>query len=469
MVNKHWCETVIPILWKNPWNYNINYRNKSYLFAIITFYLSDDIKEFLTRQEIQLHSISSKSLFFDYLSFCRSINVNIINALISTGTSLAYNQFLLQQEFYSLFMKKCPELKYLDMKSIKHQIFYFPEANSRLESLFELECDTSIDSLFFYGLARFCRYIQRIIIVNVDPNPNHHGIVKLIEVQKNLRYFEWIDDFDYEKECFTDDFYKEIFLELKNKADTLNHFKLFYNDDEVYGREILQEILQVLHKLKTLIINDLGTISEYLLKTLIYNDLEILNINYITINEASIIIENSGGQLKVVLSKPYYRLYNDDFDEGSLMFIRKVYENCPLIEVLSLAFSSSKKHFAEFEILLNVCQNLKSLLLIIRSTDIIETGEKILENGEELLKVLIRAAPKNLRELRFFNNFKFSLEALDEFLGKWKGCALSILTSDIIYEEENYKKLINKYKNKGVIKSFRCESFMNVEDMNFKI
>jgi hypothetical protein len=32
------------------------------------------------------------------------------------------------------------------MKSIKHQIFYLPEANTRLESPFELECDTSIDS-----------------------------------------------------------------------------------------------------------------------------------------------------------------------------------------------------------------------------------------------------------------------------------------------------------------------------------
>jgi hypothetical protein len=469
MINKLWCETVVPILWRNPWCYNINYSNKKYLFATLSFYLSDDIKEFLIRQGIQLHSVLSKSLLFDYISFCKSINIKVMNIIISIGSSLSYNQFLLQQEFYRLFMKRCPELKYLDMKSIKHQIFYLPEANNRFESLFELECDTSIDSSYFYGLARFCQYIQRIIIVNVDPNPNHHGIVKLVEVQKNLKYFEWIDDFDDEKECFTDDFYKEIFLELEKKANTLNHFKLFYNDDEVYEREILLDILQKLHKLKTLIINDLGLISENLLKKLIYNDLEILNINYITIYEASIIIENSGGKLKEVLSKPYYRLYSDDFNENSLAFIRKIYENCPSIEYLSIAFSSSKEHFAEFEKLLNTCQDLKSLLLIIKNFDTDETEEKILDNGEELLKALIKITPPNLRELRFFNYFKFSLEALEEFLGKWRGCTLSILTSDPIYEGENYKKLINKYKINGVIKSFKYESFMNVEDMNFKI
>src|SRR5277367_70683 len=71
MVNRLWCETVIPILWKNPWRYN---SNNSYLFATIAFYLPDDIKEFLTRP---LPQISHQSLLFDYLSFCRSININI--------------------------------------------------------------------------------------------------------------------------------------------------------------------------------------------------------------------------------------------------------------------------------------------------------------------------------------------------------------------------------------------------------
>ena len=83
---------------------------------------------------------------------------------------------------------------------------------------------------------------------------------------------------------------------------------------------------------------------------------------------------------------------------------------------------------------------------------------------------IISAAPINLKETRFFNNFKLSLENLKEFLEKWKGRpALSILTSNPIYKEDDYIKLINKYKDDGVIKDFRFESETNVENIHFRI
>src|SRR4051794_24000207 len=114
MVNRIWCETVIPVLWRNPWRYGINYSNKSYLFTIFISYLPNDIKEFLASKGIQLPSTSSQLLLFDYLFFCRSINAKIMNSIISTRTSSDYDQFLLQQEFYNILMRKCSELKYLD-------------------------------------------------------------------------------------------------------------------------------------------------------------------------------------------------------------------------------------------------------------------------------------------------------------------------------------------------------------------
>ncbi|GBC06338.1 hypothetical protein RclHR1_06780002 [Rhizophagus clarus] len=471
IVNRFWCETVIPILWKNPWCYNINYKNKNYLFSTIAFYLSaDDIKEFLTRHGTQLPSVSSKSLSFDYLSFCSSINIDIINDIISIGSSLAYNQFLLQQEFYKLFMKKCPRLKYLDINSINHQIFYFPEANIRLESLCELQCNTSIDPLYFYGLARFCQHIQRLITVNVSSKSNH-GIAKLIEVQRNLKYFEWNDDFE-DIDYYTDDPYKEILIELEKKTNTLNHLKVFfqYVDNYEHTLQLLQEVLVKLHRLKTLT-SDFSIFGEQDIKLFFFKELEILDVEYITIYEASIMIGNSGGQLKEISLKPYdFVYYSDNFIEDSLIYIRKIYENCPLIEYLSLVFTPSKDHFIEFEKLLNVCQNLKSLLLIVPKYYKRETEEKILESGKEILELLIKSASTNLREFRFFNDFKFSCKTLEEFLEKWRGRpALTILTSNSIYEGEDYKKLINKYKDDGVIKNFSYESITNTENMDFKI
>ncbi|PKC11890.1 hypothetical protein RhiirA5_353654 [Rhizophagus irregularis] len=86
------------------------------------------------------------------------------------------------------------------------------------------------------------------------------------------------------------------------------------------------------------------------------------------------------------------------------------------------------------------------------------SNEDKFSDGEELLKILIRSAPNNLREIRFFDNFKISLEILGSFLEGWRGRpSLSILTSDPVYEGENYINLVKKYKDDGVIKDFRRE------------
>jgi hypothetical protein len=460
MVNRYWCETAIPILWRNPWRYSISYSNENSLYYVITFYLTDDAKEFLTEQGIKLPSTSHKSLLFDYLSYCRSINVNTINTIISRSPKTStYNQFLLQQEIYRLLMKKCLELKYLDIISIKHQIFYFPEANARFNLLCELKCDTSIDSSYFYGLSRICQKIQRLIIINTNPKANY-GIVKLIEVQKNLKYFEWEDDFD---EIYFIDPYDEIFMALTKKADTLNHLVIIFQFIDDYEHVFLQRVLPNLRNLKTLKIDDLTLSNETSLKKLFYRDLEIFKIDYIEIQTTSCIVENSGGHLRKILLK--YCSY-DDFNVDSLVLIRTICKNCPLIEDLSIVFSSSIEHFIEFEKLLLACQHLKSLLLIKNS--IVDESELLSDedrftDGEELLKILIRSAPNKLREIRFFDNFKISLEILENFLESWKGRSpLSIFTSDPVYDKENYKDLIKKYKDDGVIKDFRCYSEVNI-------
>jgi hypothetical protein len=456
MVNRIWCETVIPILWKNPWCYKgVKYSNKSSLFTIIAHYLFDDIKDYIT---VQLPLAIHKSLLFDYLFFCRSINVRTMNSIISIGSPLVYNQFFMQQEFYYYFMKKCPELKYFDMISIKHQIFYFPEAKARLESLCQLECDTSTDSSYFYGLSRFCQNIQSLIIVNRYPKSNH-GIVRLIEVQKNLKHFEWEDEF-YE-DYYTGDSYKEIFLALEKKADNLNYLRISFDYIEGYENSLLQNILPKLYKLKILVYEYYYlTFTEIQLKQLemqVYHELEILNLECNSLNVISSIIENSGGRLKKILFRPYDTIYADDIDfyDIFLNFTRKIYENCPYIEYLTIILSPLKEHLIEFEKLLKICQNLKSLFLLIHNVYKMETNEKKMKNGKKLSKILIRSAPINLKEIRFYNSFRFSLDIFEEFLEKWRGRpALSILTSDSIYEKEDYKKLINRYKRDGIIKDF---------------
>uniref|UniRef100_U9UKN5 F-box domain-containing protein n=1 Tax=Rhizophagus irregularis (strain DAOM 181602 / DAOM 197198 / MUCL 43194) TaxID=747089 RepID=U9UKN5_RHIID len=416
----------------------------------------------------QLPSVSHQSLLFDYVSFCRSINVNIMKSIISVGSSSASNRLFLQQEFYNLFMKKCSELKYLDMRSIEHQIFNFPEAKLRFESLYELKCDTSIDSSYFYGLAHISQYIQKIIVVNNAKTKANFGVVKLIEVQKNLKYFELIDDHYIYAPGPDRDSYKEILLALEKNANIITHLNIYF----IFISRTSPNVFPKFLKLKTLITGFGFSFSKEQLKMCVYRELEIFKIDYYDLKAASIIIENSGGRLKKIFLGSSYELddYISDFDDDSLIFIRRVYENCLSIEHLSLVFPPSEQHFDEFEKLLKTCQNLKSLLLVIYMNEVEIEEEILFENGEELLKILIKSAPINLREIRFLYDVKFSLESLEEFLEKWRGRpALSIFTCRSIYKEENYVRLINKYKDNRIIKDFRCESFDNVVNENFKM
>ncbi|CAG8723236.1 20942_t:CDS:2 [Rhizophagus irregularis] len=429
----------------------------------------ETLEEFLERWEGSTLSILISNDTCEGEDYKKLINKYKDSKVIKDFRRESYENFLLQREFYDLFTKKFLELKYLDLKSIKHQIFYFPEASRfRFESLCELKCDTSTESSFFYGLAHFSQYIQRLIIDNNIFSKVDFGITKLIEVQKNLKYFEW-NDISTNSNVRKNP-YKEILLALGKKADNINHLKLFF----MYPDCTLQKVFPNFHKLKTLIINRFNDFNEDQLRMCVYRDLEILYINHYELKAASIIIENSGEHLKKIYIDQNYnhRFHHDNFEEYSLILIRKIYKNCSSIEYLCLPYYPSMDHFIEIEKLLKVCQNLKTLL-IYKIMNEIETEGKLLNNGEELLKILIKSTPTNLREIVFLYDFNFSLEVLEKFLGKWKGHALSILTiTNPAYKAENYVKLINKYKNDGVIKDFRHESYknaVNIVKINFKI
>ncbi|CAB4487285.1 unnamed protein product [Rhizophagus irregularis] len=368
----------------------------------------------------------------------------------------------MQQEFYYFFIKKCPKLKYLNTKSIKHQIFYFPEAKTCLGSLCELEFDTSIDSTYFYGLSRFCQRIQKLVIINKDTKLNH-GVVKLIEVQKSLKHFEWKDCF-YGEYFAKDDPYEQILIVLEKKAGSLNYLRLSFQYVLNYEHTLLLEILPKFYKLKILIIDHYLRLNKEQLeqseKLEKQPELEILNVERNRLNTVSNIIKNSGGRLKKILFKPYstsdFETADENFNESSLNFIRIVYENCPSIEYLSILFSPTKENFTELEKLLKRCQNLKSLLILIFDTSF-NDYEDHLKYGEELLKILIRSAPTNFKEIICDSEFKFSLKMMEEFLVNWKDRrALTIFTvidpSSII--EEDFTELINKHKSNGVVKKF---------------
>ena len=86
-------------------------------------------------------------------------------------------------------------------------------------------------------------------------------------------------NFTLENNIIIDDPYEEIFLALEKNADILNHLIIKFLFEEAYEPKFLKRVLPKFYKLKTLIIDDLTCFTQEQMKTLVYPDLEILNVN----------------------------------------------------------------------------------------------------------------------------------------------------------------------------------------------
>src|ERR1044072_4119812 len=84
-VNRIWCEIIVPILWKNPWNYLKKEREAS-LLSVIVSHLPDESKNSLRCQGI--HCFSYLKPLFNYIRFCTHLNLDKINKMIHTIYSI---------------------------------------------------------------------------------------------------------------------------------------------------------------------------------------------------------------------------------------------------------------------------------------------------------------------------------------------------------------------------------------------
>ncbi|UZO14020.1 uncharacterized protein OCT59_005491 [Rhizophagus irregularis] len=402
LVNKYWCETVIPILWRNPWRYQMkDYQKKSLFNTIITF-LSDESKEFLKNQNIMIpfkrKSKKKKLIFFDYLKYCKSMinynlydiinyNYNIINNNDNNNNNNNnnnlmndYYRYILQEEIYRLLIYKCPPLKYLDITFIQQQIDLFPDSKNWLSEILELRCNGDIEPHYFQGLAKFSQNIEKIIINSI--RDDNYGLAKLIEVQKNLKYFKIIRDADVDSR-------KDTFM-------TINHGLIKHTKSLIEFKAIFEGILFLpnllpkmvnLRKLK-LFVRELDQRYEDQLKISSYPNLEILHIKNISINTLINLIEKTKGNLKEIWVDEYK--LSDNIER----LIRIIYENCSKLEILSIILYNHD--FIEFEKLLHSCLYLKVLYIKVLSIDGNEE-----EDRNILSEILKDSAPICLNNITF--------------------------------------------------------------------
>src|SRR6266513_1397180 len=82
LVNRTWCETTVPILWKDPLKVCRTYNAKKTLFNVLLLLLPKESRDILKNQEIDLLTEIYQRPLFNYINFWRHLNLHILEEIM---------------------------------------------------------------------------------------------------------------------------------------------------------------------------------------------------------------------------------------------------------------------------------------------------------------------------------------------------------------------------------------------------
>ncbi|GBC00552.1 hypothetical protein RclHR1_00390006 [Rhizophagus clarus] len=426
LVNKTWSEIIIPILWRDPWKY-LKKGNEQLLLKVITTNL-------ISKQNFNI-KIYQRPLF-DYISFCRHLNLYEIKRIINTIDEESEMR-IFKDKILDLFINENTKYTHLYIPyQFDNQIHLIPGAKRCFSELKFLRCNTSINDNVLSGLIEICKSIKELeLFINV--HNNNYGIVRLIETQKNLfdiRFITYSQSMD-------GTFCKILENSLNKHASTIQYFKM--------TTPPTTNILSSFVNLKELELNgnkleDLGN--------LFLPSLRILKASNIQVEYLTNLIKNTSGYLVEI------KIDNTNHDEiNNKRIIRAIYQNCPKLKYLKLLLRNS--NIFELEKLLINCQCLNGLYIF---------NDNFMENvfdWDYLFEILTTSSPISLFKFKFgFGSSKpIKLESLKKLFDNWKGRQPMLLQlsniSDSYYcinieDMKIYIDLIKEYKLEGIVKNY---------------
>jgi hypothetical protein len=447
LINRLWCEISVRILWRNIWNFEAFYqqRTKSLILSTLIACLPNESKEFLYKNKIFISTPTSKQPLFNYAAFCKVLSINEISRMVNivfkdkppiNSLSLEDRNHLITNEIIKMFANQIHSLKRL---SYFHYYFhtynfsfpYFPG----VKDLSELHCCSCLPSDFFYQLSQICHNLQTLSIDfhNYDAPI---GLKVLISLQNNLKNLT-LSSFEST--------WKDIIPVLTKHSHTITKLQL-YGDSS----DLPFSFVSLFTNLQEFIFSFLGGTH--------FEDFKMLqNVNYSKLHTLKI---------------PY---------------------QCPRPEYVMKFLENNGKYLKKFHIdesnkalclsIANFCTNLRSLFVLINSDelDILKTifincqylesikvwcGKGYLGSylsEKEIFETIISHSSNNFCELKIFNmsNSDVSSEDLESFFISWKNRTSKKLLSLIIIKDsyiinlddyEDNMKIIKEYENLGIIK-----------------
>ncbi|CAG8457454.1 8648_t:CDS:1 [Scutellospora calospora] len=445
-VNKQFGETAAEIFWKNLWTSrsHVGFHEGAFDFwtaALRTLKscLPNDSKDLLNHNGVTIpHPNQSNQLYYDYPSYCKTIDClaisNMIEQVISVTHEndrprrLAYIQHLLQEEICKLFINRNHSIPTLKLDVLP--IAYLPGADRCFENLSELHCHTATPDLLFYALARICKNIQNIIIDFYDED--NLGLSGLIDVQQNLKRLECrIDELaEYQR-------FPAIMDVIKSNTSSFVHLEL------LHFTCIPPSIISSMQNLQTLKIllakmphddvwEELAAIRLPKLETLH------ISLDSLRIESLNPLIANNNGNLTELIIDFSPR------NNQSIFFNETVAQFCPNLKVFATWFLNSE--FDVLEEILTKCQYLEDLFL-----------QAFNENGYRLFKLLGKVTPKHFWTLGLLGNWCDPSDSLESCFECWemKKNHVSLIFSMNVCIDSKHMDLILKYREKGVVRRYK--------------
>ncbi|RGB43396.1 hypothetical protein C1646_680881 [Rhizophagus diaphanus] len=429
LVNRTWCVAAVPLLWRNPWD---SYNFKPLLDVILS-YLSEEWRDILKNQGINnLIAETYQQPLFNYIDFLKYLDLYFLEKTISSFKIEESKQIIIKNEILKLFCNSNATFNHLSIpRNISnYQLHLITGAERCLSELEFLHCN--VDQNVLKDLASICKSIKT-LKVDIYYCADNSGIIKLIEVQKNLHDVSFIGiHYDSSQKKINDEsFYKSLEESLIKHADTIQYLKIDWIP--------ITGFLSYLVNLSILeICNGWNDINYF--ENLSSPNLKILNVNQVPPKILTNLVKNTIGQLTEISISSV----------DNKMVIQVIYQNCPNLKYLHLSLANnnsltdSSLFILEIEYLLINCQCLKGL--------IINTCFAVFR-WDQFFMILARSSPVSLFRFKFIFSGTVKLEDLKLFFDKWEDRNPMLLTiNNLQCSKMQMEDLIKQYKVRGTIK-----------------
>src|SRR6266480_6989701 len=161
LVNRTWCETTIPILWKDPLKLCPS-DNKRILFDVILLHLPEESRDNLKNQGIVLLTKLCQRPLFNYISFWRYLNLRIFENMIAVKSEAS----IIRREILKLLINENTKFTHIYMNTplLNYRVHLISGAERCFSELKFLQINkfdyNSQDVL--EGLARISKSVKKI-------------------------------------------------------------------------------------------------------------------------------------------------------------------------------------------------------------------------------------------------------------------------------------------------------------------